>query len=139
VEGLPLLLRELMNNLIDNALQHTPRGGTVTVRLSRGQPARSAATMPSDPPPAGFLFEVEDTGTGISPADQARIFDRFYQVLGGRSEGSGLGLAIVLEIADQHQAGVFVQSPVVESPSGAGGGGSRFQVFFPDPPQAPAT
>jgi two-component system sensor histidine kinase TctE len=120
IEGLPLLLRELMNNLIDNALRHTPRGGSVTVRVSR----RGVA-------PAAPVFEVEDTGSGIPEADQARIFDRFYQVLGSQSPGSGLGLAIVLEIADQHQARVAVDSPVCRE-AGAPAG-TRFQVRFDEP------
>ena len=122
VEGLPLLLRELMNNLIDNALQHTPRAGSVTVRVGR-----------RDVLSAGILLEVEDTGGGIPESDQARIFDRFYQVLGSRSEGSGLGLAIVLEIADQHQASVSVFSPVARNPESGRDGGTRFQVLFTEP------
>jgi two-component system sensor histidine kinase TctE len=121
-EGLPLLIRELMNNLIDNALQHTPRGGSVTVRVSR-----RGALAP------GILLEVEDTGSGIPEPDQSRIFDRFYQVLGSPSEGSGLGLAIVLEIADQHQASVSVFSPVVRDAESGRDGGTRFQVLFTEP------
>jgi two-component system, OmpR family, sensor histidine kinase TctE len=117
LEGLPLLLRELMNNLIDNALRHTPRGGSVTVRVTR------AGIAPSE-----LVLEVEDTGSGIPEADQSRIFDRFYQVLGSRSQGSGLGLAIVLEIADQHQAAVTVTSPVCRDAGAAPG--TRFQVRF---------
>ncbi len=117
LEGLPLLLRELMNNLIDNALRHTPRGGSVTVRVTR-----------RGPPPATLVLEVEDTGSGIPEADQARIFDRFYQVLGSQSQGSGLGLAIVLEIADQHQAAITLTSPVCRDPGATPG--TRFQVRF---------
>ena len=122
VEGLPLLLRELMNNLIDNALQHTPRAGSVTVRV--GRPSRQSP---------GFVLEVDDTGSGIPESDQARIFDRFYQVLGTRSEGSGLGLAIVLEIADQHQASVSVLSPLGRDPESGRDTGTRFQVHFTAP------
>ena len=135
VEGLPLLLRELMNNLIDNALKHTPAGGSVTVRLGHAEAAGdgdldSAAAQQDDGAlHAGILLEVEDSGVGVPPPDQARIFDRFYQVLGGRSEGSGLGLAIVLEIANQHQARVSVVSPVGEGQPGVDGG-TRFEVFF---------
>jgi two-component system sensor histidine kinase TctE len=127
VEGLPLLLRELMNNLIDNALRHTPRRGSVTVRLLRPDQSAAAAGVANQP---GFLLEVEDTGTGIPTADQARIFDRFYQVLDGRSDGSGLGLAIVLEIADQHRASVTVHSPA--APEAGRDGGTRFRLFFPE-------
>ena len=135
VEGLPLLLRELINNLIHNALQHTPRGGSVTVRVSRPDGAGDARVVPQEAPgpSAGVLLEVEDTGVGIPPADQARIFDRFYQVLGGRSEGSGLGLAIVLEIANQHQARISVVSPVGHGQPGVDGG-TRFEVLFQEAP-----
>lgn len=121
VEGSPLLLRELMNNLIDNALQHTLRNGSVTVRVAGSTLA------------PGVLLEVEDTGSGIPEPDQIRIFDRFYQVLGTSSEGSGLGLAIVLEIADQHQASVSVFSPVTHDAETGLDRGTRFQVLFGDP------
>jgi len=153
VEGLPLLLRELMNNLIDNALQHTPAGGSVTVRLSRaGSDGEgdsdsdrdrdaagdgSAAHQDDGVLQAGILLEVEDTGVGIPSPEQARIFDRFYQVLGGRSEGSGLGLAIVREIASQHQARVSVVSPVDAGQAG-GNGGTRFKVLFQEAAAEPA-
>lgn len=128
VHGLPLLLRELMSNLVDNALQHTPRGGSVTLRVSRRDPISS-----------GVLLEVEDTGIGISESDQSRIFDRFYQVLGARGEGSGLGLAIVLEIADQHQANVAVVSPIIRDPQSGAEGGTRFRVSFAQTDGAPGT
>ncbi len=140
VEGLPLLLRELLNNLIHNALQHTPRGGSVTVRVSRNDAGADdgAAQLEPAAPRAGILLDVEDTGVGIPVADQTRIFDRFYQVLGVRSEGSGLGLAIVLEIASQHQARVTVVSPVAGGQPGIDGG-TRFEVLFPEaPPDPPA-
>lgn len=132
VDGLPLLLRELMNNLIDNALQHTPREGSVTVRLSRRDQADAVTGVIDESIEPGIVLDVEDTGLGIAPADQKRIFDRFYQVLGAKSEGSGLGLAIVLEIADQHQARVSVHSPVVRESTAGRERGTRFQVFFSD-------
>ena len=94
IVGLPLLLRELLNNLIDNALRYTPPGthppGTVTVRV------RSAGD-------SAFL-EVEDTGPGIPERERPLIFDRFYRVLGTNVDGSGLGLSIVREIVEQHEA-----------------------------------
>ncbi len=76
------------------------------------------------------VLEVEDTGRGIDAADQPRIFDRFYRVLGTSTEGSGLGLAIVREIADQHQATVSVRSPVTRPGDGTDAG-TCFQVSFP--------
>lgn len=88
VDGNPLLLRELLGNLIDNAIRYTPAGGTVTVRMiCQGEAA---------------IVDVEDNGTGIPAAEQALVFERFYRVLGTETEGSGLGLAIVREIAELH-------------------------------------
>ena len=84
VWGEPTLLQELLGNLIDNALQHTPDGGLVTLRL-RG--------------PA--LVEVEDTGPGIPPEERERVFERFYRQ---SPAGTGLGLSIVGEICRAHRA-----------------------------------
>ena len=92
VRGNPVMLRELLSNLIDNALRYTPQGGSVTVRV-RGEQADGLA-----------LLEVEDTGPGIPSAERAHVFERFYRILGSNVEGSGLGLAIVREIAQQHDA-----------------------------------
>jgi two-component system sensor histidine kinase TctE len=91
VVGLPLLLRELINNLVDNALRYTPRGGTVTVRIRR----RADAAV---------VLEVEDNGPGIPEAERHLVLERFYRVLGTNVDGSGLGLAIVREIVAQHDA-----------------------------------
>jgi two-component system sensor histidine kinase TctE len=88
------MLRELLSNLIDNALRYTPAGGSVTVRVR------------SDEQHA--ILEVEDTGPGIAPAERQRVFERFYRILGNKAEGSGLGLAIVREIAQQHGAEVDI-------------------------------
>lgn len=95
--GVPLMLRELLGNLIDNALRYTPSGGVVTVRVKRDG--------------GSVVLEVEDTGPGIPEAERARVFDRFYRVLGTAGEGSGLGLAIVREIAEQHEAQVGIETP----------------------------
>jgi len=97
VLGAPLMLRELLGNLIDNGLRYTPRGGTVTARVLRDGD--------------DVLLEVEDTGRGIAEAERPRVFDRFYRVLGTDVEGSGLGLAIVREIAEQHDAQVSIHTP----------------------------
>jgi two-component system sensor histidine kinase TctE len=94
VVGLPLLLRELLKNLIDNALRYSPAQlqppARVTVRV------RSAGER--------ALLEVEDCGPGIPERERGLIFDRFYRVLGTNIDGSGLGLAIVREIVEQHDA-----------------------------------
>ncbi|HEX7635067.1 MAG TPA: sensor histidine kinase N-terminal domain-containing protein [Noviherbaspirillum sp.] len=96
VSGNPLMLRELLSNLIDNALRYTPSGGSVTVRVR------------ADAIAADAILEVEDTGPGIPPSERAHVFERFYRILGSQAEGSGLGLAIVREIAQQHGADVEI-------------------------------
>lgn len=90
--GNGLMIGELLGNLIENALLYTPSGGWTTVRV--GGDALSS------------YIEVEDSGPGIPPADQERIFDRFFRMLGTSADGSGLGLSIVKEIAEQHGASV---------------------------------
>jgi two-component system sensor histidine kinase TctE len=97
VTGQPVVLREMMNNLIDNAIRYTPRDGTITVRVYGTNFG-------------GVRFEVEDNGPGIAPHEHEKVFDRFYRVLGNDSDGSGLGLAIVREIAEQHGAQVKLNS-----------------------------
>ena len=91
VEGNEMLLRELLANLLDNAIRYTAVGGRVTARVIAGD----AVTL-----------EVEDNGMGIDAADRDRVFERFYRVLGTETEGSGLGLAIVRSIAEVHRARV---------------------------------
>lgn len=88
----PFLIRELLNNLIDNALNYTPGGGQVTVRVA------GSAETPS--------LEVEDNGPGIPAEERERVFERFYRIPDSRAEGCGLGLAIVREIAQGHGARV---------------------------------
>ncbi|WP_370660511.1 sensor histidine kinase [Massilia soli] len=118
IEGNAMMLRELLSNLIDNALRYTPAGGSVTVRVRLD--AQQA------------ILEVEDTGPGIAPAERAHVFERFYRILGSSASGSGLGLAIVREIAQQHSAEVDVFS----NPRGFARKlpGSLFRVTFPRPP-----
>ncbi|OON61266.1 sensor histidine kinase [Massilia sp. KIM] len=115
----PMMLRELLSNLIDNALRYTPAGGSVTVRVRRdGENA---------------LLEVEDTGPGIAPAERARVFERFYRILGSNTQGSGLGLAIVREIAQQHGAEIDIfNNPRSHSTKYPG---SLFRLTFPPPVQ----
>jgi two-component system sensor histidine kinase TctE len=108
VDGNPTLLRELLNNLIDNALHYTPPSGHVTVRVG------------ADPGAGLAVLEVEDTGPGIPVAERSHVFERFYRILGSQVEGSGLGLAIVREVAQQHDAIVDIlsnpRSPVPQHP-----------------------
>ncbi len=85
INGVPLLLRELLTNLVDNAIKYTPSGGHVTVRTCADRLA---------------IIEVEDDGIGIPVEERESIFERFYRVLGTDAEGSGLGLPIAAEIAE---------------------------------------
>lgn len=111
---LPLLgdepaLRDLIDNLLDNAIRYTPAGGWVTLRAGNGD---------------GAWLSVEDNGPGIPESERERVFDRFYRIAGSGQPGSGLGLAIVLEVARRHGAGV-------ELGTGPGGIGASFRVHFP--------
>lgn len=94
--GVVVLVRELLKNLVDNALRYTPERGSVTVRVRTSSDSGSA------------FLEVEDTGPGIPEHERQLVFERFYRVLGTNVDGSGLGLAIVREIAEQHDALVRV-------------------------------
>ncbi|WP_211473678.1 sensor histidine kinase [Collimonas humicola] len=95
----PLMLGELLGNLIDNALHYTPVEGRVTVRVrADGEPGEAQFA----------ILEVEDTGPGIPPAERDHIFQRFYRILDNSRSGSGLGLAIVREIALQHDAHITI-------------------------------
>jgi len=117
IAGHPLLLREMINNLIDNALRYTPEGGIVTVRVG---------TTPDT-----VLLDVEDDGPGIPPAEREMVFERFYRVPGVPGDGSGLGLPIVREIAELHRAEITV-SDGLPWPSARGHGfGTRMTVVFP--------
>lgn len=123
VRGHALLLRELIRNLVDNALQYTPSGGTVTVRVI------------DDPFGQVVVLQVEDSGPGIAPAEREKVFQPFYRSLGSQVDGSGLGLAIVREIAQQHGAEVTL-TDAIDRPRGsagddsASGPGARFSLRF---------
>jgi two-component system sensor histidine kinase TctE len=91
IEGNAVLLREALNNLLDNAVAYTGSGGRVTVRVLGGE-------RPS--------LEVEDNGIGIEEADRERVFERFFRVLGTDADGSGLGLPIVRGIVQLHRGSV---------------------------------
>jgi two-component system sensor histidine kinase TctE len=90
----PFLLREALANLVHNALEYTPAGGRVTVRVRR----RPAAAGPE------VVIEVEDDGPGIPAFERERVLERFYRIPGTGGTGSGLGLAIVREIVQAHGA-----------------------------------
>lgn len=93
-------LKQLVLIFVDNALKYTPDGGSVSVRLSTPSPTRVS-------------FDVQDTGIGISPEDQQKVFDRFYRVDKARSRemgGNGLGLAIAQEIVRLHNGIIDLKS-----------------------------
>lgn len=102
-------LRDLIDNLLDNAIRYTPAGGHVTLRTGYDR---------------GAWLRVEDDGPGIPPAERTRVFDRFYRVSGSGQSGSGLGLAIVQEVVDLHRAGIAIEDT-------ASGVGTAFVVRFP--------
>src|SRR5437867_2773468 len=115
VSGYEWLLRELLSNLVDNAVKYTPPGGTVTIRCGpvAGYAGHQAPAAPQAPAPAsagpagkrwGGFLEVEDDGPGIAPQERSKALQRFYRVLGTEGEGNGLGLAIADEIARVHHS-----------------------------------
>ncbi|WP_395398960.1 sensor histidine kinase [Pseudoduganella sp. UC29_106] len=109
VRGDRFLLRDLIDNLVDNALRYTPPHGTVTVSCF--------------PHKGGGLLTVEDSGPGIPPAKREAVFSRFVR-LDEKTTGSGLGLAIVRDIASAHGGSVNVDAA-------PGGEGALFTVRFP--------
>ena len=112
VRGDSVRLREVLQNLLDNAVQYTPAGGRLTVRAAASD--------------GGVVISVADTGIGIPKADQERIFERFYRVDAARSRevgGTGLGLAIARHLVEAQGGRITVESEV--------GRGSTFSVFLP--------
>ncbi len=111
VRANPIRIRQLLDNLINNALKYTPHNGIIRIELcaEEGQ----------------VIFQISDNGPGIAPADQPHIFDKFYRgadVPDG-VVGTGLGLAIVKSIVDSHQGRIWVESAI--------GKGSAFYVVLP--------
>ena len=112
-------LAEVLQNLLDNAMQYTPSGGQIMVSASADGTA--------------VTFTVSDTGIGIPKADQPRIFERFYRVDVARSRevgGTGLGLSIAKHLVEAHGGRIWVESEV--------GQGSQFHFSVPifDPERA---
>lgn len=119
--GQPLLLRELIRNLVDNALRYTPAGGVVTVRVM------------SDPFGQVIVLQVEDSGPGIAEGERELVFRAFYRALDTEVDGSGLGLAIVSEIAGRHGASITVTDarPRPAAAAAGVGPGALFTLRFP--------
>lgn len=106
------LVKQMVRIFIENSMKYTPDGGSITLGCQST--------------PHGTCLFIEDTGIGISPMDQGKIFDRFYRVDASRSKhtgGTGLGLAIAKWIADEHQAAISLASEE--------GRGTRITVIFP--------
>ena len=102
----------VLNNLVSNALRHTPAGGSVTVRAY--------------PQRGNVVVEVADTGEGIPPEDVPHLFEQFFRGEKSRSRatgGSGLGLAIAKAIVEAHGGQIYVESTV--------GQGTRFAFALP--------
>ncbi|HKF24862.1 MAG TPA: ATP-binding protein [Candidatus Acidoferrum sp.] len=105
-------LTEVLQNLLDNAIQYTPAGGQIMVSAG--------------PRSGEVVFTVSDTGIGIPQADQPRIFERFYRVDVARSRevgGTGLGLSIAKHLVETHGGRIWVESEV--------GRGSQFHFSVP--------
>lgn len=116
IDGNAVLLREALNNLLDNAIRYTPPDGHVTARIVVAE---------------AVMLEVVDDGIGIEETERERVFERFYRVLGTEAEGTGLGLAIVRSVVDLHRASVRL----VANPAGRG---TIVRAFFPRSAAAPA-
>ena len=97
ITGNPTLLKEMVRNLVDNAIHYTGQGGVVTVRVLLD---RFSGVQ---------ILQVEDDGPGIPENEREFVMQPFYRALGTNVDGSGLGLAIVLEIAQQHGATVSME------------------------------
>jgi signal transduction histidine kinase len=111
VVGQEVLLRHLFINIIDNSMKYTPENGKITIELSKDK--------------YYGIVKVKDTGVGIAPEQQARIFDRFYRIDAARSEtkGYGLGLAIAQAIVAIHNGKIRVHSAL--------GKGTTFSLYLP--------
>lgn len=119
IQGDPQRLGQVLSNLLDNALRHTPAGGQVGVALAAEQD--------------GICLVVTDSGAGIAPADLPHIFDRFYHadsspgaLWARQTGGSGLGLAIARQLVEAHGGKLWVASPPV-----GGSKGSEFNILLP--------
>jgi two-component system NtrC family sensor kinase len=111
IHGNPIRLRQMLDNLIGNAIKYTPEGGEITIAMEvQGEQE---------------ILRISDNGPGVPPADQPHIFEKFYRASNVPKGvgGSGLGLAIVKSIVDSHQGRIWVESLL--------GQGSTFTVVLP--------
>jgi two-component system, OmpR family, phosphate regulon sensor histidine kinase PhoR len=111
IRGNPIRLRQMVDNLVGNAIKYTPEGGDISIEMEmQGEQV---------------ILRITDSGPGIPPADQPHIFEKFYRASNVPKGvgGSGLGLAIVKSIVDSHQGRIWVESLL--------GQGSTFTVVLP--------
>ncbi len=109
-------LRQVLANLVDNAIKYSPDGGAIRVRLDQGE--------------AHVRFEVADEGLGVPPSEQARIFEKFYRLDPQMTRGiggTGLGLYISRELVKRIKGRIWVEP-----------NGDRGSIFFVEVPTAPA-
>ncbi len=112
IEADQALLQQALQNLVENSIKYTEPGGKIIVRIVAHE--------------ENVVFEVSDTGIGIAPVDQPRLFEKFFrgaQRTARKQQGSGLGLAIVKSIVERHGGKVWVESQL--------GKGSTFSILFP--------
>ncbi len=109
VSGDPVRLRELLDNLLDNAVRYSRDGGRITVRVSTAPPT----------------VDVNDDGPSIPPEERERVFERFHRLLGSGQDGSGLGLAIARDIARLHRGEITLREDTSD------GIGNTFSVVLP--------
>jgi two-component system, OmpR family, sensor kinase len=143
VIGDEIRLRQVIGNLMSNALHHTPERSPIAVRIRlasldewRAAAARAgrdalATTDPDAPPSPAVVVEIADRGPGLTPEQAEHVFERFYrgdQARTRKSGGSGLGLAIVAALVAAHGGTVWVESPL--------GGGTIFRFAIPLAPEA---
>jgi two-component system phosphate regulon sensor histidine kinase PhoR len=106
------MLQDALHNLVENAIKFTPVNGSVRLNMSMR--------------PNAVVFEVKDTGMGIAPLDQQKLFETFYRTNrheAHQQKGAGLGLTIVKSIANKHHGDVWVESQL--------GRGSTFYISIP--------
>ncbi len=114
ITGDHTLLRQAIGNLVDNAIKYTPSGGEISVG------------MEVDEARGEVIIHVHDTGIGIAPEDQLRLFEKFYRIRrreAGNVPGTGLGLALVRSIIERHGGRVWVESELNK--------GSTFYIALP--------
>ncbi len=107
----PIRIRQMLDNLVGNAIKYTPANGSVRISMSMQD--------------CQIVLKIEDTGPGIPQDEQGRVFEKFFRATNApeHAEGSGLGLAIVKSIVESHQGRVWVESTI--------GKGSSFTVLLP--------